>query len=206
MVISQYTEKLNKLDDNIYTIEEVVHPVNGIYESELLHDNIVDDSVTVYTGKKLTGNRAEFTLSTPSNMPWKKVIRIYSTEGTLYVNYETTGDTVEAEDINKLQEDLIATQTAVTEENQRSMKAEEQLDKKIDSRKEDADTVNGHTVNADVPKNADFTNTWRGVQDNLESDSKDESLSAAQGKKLKRMITDCTPRGCTWNELMGVSE
>lgn len=206
MVISQYTEKLNKLDDNIYTIEEVVHPVNGIYESELLHDNIVEDSVTVYTGKKLTGNRAEFTLSTPSNMPWKKIIRIYSTEETLYVNYETTGDTVEAEDINRLQEDIIATQAAVNEENKRAVKAESQLNEKINSRKEDADTVNGHTVDADVPENADFTNTWRGIQDNLESDSKEESLSAAQGKKLLGMIEECAPRGCTWNELMGVSE
>ena len=47
-------------------------------------------------------------------------------------------------------------------------------------------TVNGHTVNADVPANAKFTdtNTWRGIQNSLTSDSTTDSLSAAQGKIL----------------------
>ncbi len=48
----------------------------------------------------------------------------------------------------------------------------------------DAKTVNGHTVNKDVPSNADFTNTWRPVQDNLTSTSTSDSLSANQGKIL----------------------
>lgn len=49
-----------------------------------------------------------------------------------------------------------------------------------------ASTVNGHTVNADVPANAKFTdtNTWRGIQNNLTSDSTTDCLSAAQGKAL----------------------
>ena len=206
MEISQYTEKLNKLDNNVYTIEEEVHPVNGTYEDELRHDNIVEDSVAVYTGKNFTGQQVTFTLYTPSSMPWKKIIRIYSTEETVYINYETTGDTVEAEDINKLQKDLIATQWAVNDENRRALQEEKILKEKIESRKEDADTVNGHTVKADVPEDADFTNTWRGVQDNLESESKEESLSAAQGKKIKELIEKCPTKGCTWNELMGVTE
>lgn len=51
-------------------------------------------------------------------------------------------------------------------------------------------TVNGHTVNSDVPANAKFTdtNTWRGIQNNLTSDSTSDSLSAAQGKVLKALI------------------
>ncbi len=51
-------------------------------------------------------------------------------------------------------------------------------------------TVNGHTVNSDVPANAKFTdtNTWRGIQNNLTSDSTSDSLSAAQGKALKALI------------------
>ena len=48
----------------------------------------------------------------------------------------------------------------------------------------DADQVNGHTVASDVPSNADFTNTWRPVQDNLTSTSTSDSLSANQGKIL----------------------
>ena len=50
----------------------------------------------------------------------------------------------------------------------------------------DASTVNGHTVNADVPSNAKFTdtNTWRGIQNSLTSDSTTDSLSAIQGKIL----------------------
>lgn len=53
-----------------------------------------------------------------------------------------------------------------------------------------AATVNGHTVNANVPANAKFTdtNTWRGIQDNLTSSSTSESLSANQGRVLKGLI------------------
>lgn len=53
-----------------------------------------------------------------------------------------------------------------------------------------ASKVNGHTVNADVPSGAKFTdtNTWRGIQNNLTSDSTSDSLSAAQGKVLKGLI------------------
>ena len=46
------------------------------------------------------------------------------------------------------------------------------------------------TVAKAVPSNAVFTdtNTWRGVQDNLTSTAKDQSLSANQGKVLKGLI------------------
>lgn len=53
-----------------------------------------------------------------------------------------------------------------------------------------AATVNGYTVNANVPANAKFTdtNTWRGIQDNLTSSSTSDSLSANQGKVLKGLV------------------
>lgn len=53
-----------------------------------------------------------------------------------------------------------------------------------------ASTVNGHTVNANVPSNAKFTdtNTWRPIHDNLTSTSTSESLSANQGRVLKGLI------------------
>ena len=53
-----------------------------------------------------------------------------------------------------------------------------------------ASTVNGHTVNSNVPANAKFTdtNTWRPIQDNLTSSSTSESLSANQGRILKSLV------------------
>lgn len=50
--------------------------------------------------------------------------------------------------------------------------------------------VNNHTVETDVPADAKFTdtNTWRGIQNNLTSDSTTDSLSAAQGKVLKGLV------------------
>lgn len=53
-----------------------------------------------------------------------------------------------------------------------------------------ATKVNNHTVEANVPANAKFTdtNTWRGIQNNLTSTSTTDSLSAFMGKQLKSMI------------------
>ena len=47
-----------------------------------------------------------------------------------------------------------------------------------------------YTLGKSVPSNAVFTdtNTWRGIQNNLTSDSTSDSLSAAQGKALKKLI------------------
>lgn len=44
-----------------------------------------------------------------------------------------------------------------------------------------------YTLGKSVPANAVFTDTWRGIQDNLTSDSVTDSLSAHQGKLLKGM-------------------
>lgn len=51
-------------------------------------------------------------------------------------------------------------------------------------------TVNGHTVESDVPVNAKFTDTWRGIQDNLTSESASDSLSANQGRILNNKLTE----------------
>lgn len=62
-------------------------------------------------------------------------------------------------------------------------------------------TVNGHSVNSDVPAGAKFTdtNTWRGIQDNLTSGSTTDSLSANQGKVLKGLIDGKAASGHTHN-------
>ncbi|MFU0784318.1 hypothetical protein [Clostridium sp.] len=112
--IDKFTEKLNKLDNNTYVIEEEVEVTNGVYEGELEHDNISLPSINVYTGSKLTGQKIDnFIVSTPSATPWKTNIKIFSDVSPIYITYETTGDTVEAEDINKVQDSMIRTQTEV---------------------------------------------------------------------------------------------
>ena len=57
-----------------------------------------------------------------------------------------------------------------------------------------ASGFNGHTIESDIPADAEFTdtNTWRPVVDNLISDDTDKSLSAKQGKTLKIAIDTIT--------------
>ena len=112
--IDKFTEKLNKLDNNTYVIEEEVEIVNGVYEGELEHDNISLPSINVYTGSKLTGTKIENVIvSTPSLTPWKNTIKIFSDVSPVYITYQTQGDTVEAEDINKVQDSIVNTQKEV---------------------------------------------------------------------------------------------
>lgn len=56
-----------------------------------------------------------------------------------------------------------------------------------------------YTLNKTVPADAKFTdtNTWRGIQNNLTSDSTDQSLSAAQGKALKALVDGKAPASHT---------
>lgn len=111
--IDRFVEKLNK-SDKVYVIEEEVSPVNGVYEATLTHDNIIDSSVHVYTGTKLTGEKIDnFILSVPADTVWKRSIKIFSEAAPLYITYESYGDQVEAEDINRLQENVIATQSEI---------------------------------------------------------------------------------------------
>lgn len=56
-----------------------------------------------------------------------------------------------------------------------------------------------YALNKTVPADAKFTdtNTWRGIQNNLTSDSTDQSLSAAQGKALKTLVDGKAPTSHT---------
>lgn len=62
--------------------------------------------------------------------------------------------------------------------------------------------VNDHTVDSDVPSNAKFTDTWRGIQDNLTSTLTAESLSANQG----RLLANGSARDSTKISLTGSTE
>ncbi len=136
MEISNFSEKLNRLDGTIYTVEERVLLENGVYESVLQHDNVRESTINVYTGSKLTGDRIEsWVLSTPSITPWKRIIRIHADVQEVYISYETIGDTVEAEDINNLQTAVLNTQVALNDEAKRAEAAEETLTDAINSEK-----------------------------------------------------------------------
>lgn len=58
-----------------------------------------------------------------------------------------------------------------------------------------------YTLAKSVPADAKFTdtNTWRGVQNNLTSDSTSDSLSAAQGKALKALVDGKAPSNHSHN-------
>ena len=49
-------------------------------------------------------------------------------------------------------------------------------------------TACNYTLEKSVPSNAVFTDTWRGIQDNLTSTSTTDSLSANQGRVLKGLV------------------
>lgn len=101
-----FIEKLNKKQDgSIYVIEEEKPIVEGKYEGFLEHDNANKNTIKVYTGSKLTGEEViKVVLSTPAETPWKTHIKVFADTDKIYITYETPGDTVEADDINFLQE------------------------------------------------------------------------------------------------------
>ena len=132
MNITKFNEKLNKLEGNTYTIEEVVTLVNGVYEADLRHDNVEPNTINIYSGSKLTGDKINsYTISTPSLTPWRTHIKIYSSTSPLYITYETIGDTVEADDINNVQNAINDTQNALNNEITRATKAENTLQTNI---------------------------------------------------------------------------
>ena len=100
-----FNEKLNKKQDgSVYVIEEEQVIINGKYEGYLQHDNANKSTLKVYTGPKLTGDEIINVIpSVAVETPWKTYIKVFADVEKIYITYETPGDTVEAEDINLLQ-------------------------------------------------------------------------------------------------------
>ena len=107
-----FIEKLNKKEDgSSYVMEEIQTVTDGIYAGYLEHDNVTSNTVKVYTGSMYTGDEiTTFNLSTPLDASWKTYIKIFASVDQVYITYETAGDTVEAEDINILQNAITAAQ------------------------------------------------------------------------------------------------
>lgn len=98
----------------MYTIDEQVPIMTGSYEGQLAHDNAINSTVKVYAGPMLSGEQiTTWTLSTPSETPWRRNIRIFASVPVVYVSYETPGDQVDANDVNVLQTAITATQAEV---------------------------------------------------------------------------------------------
>lgn len=133
MELSKFIEKFNKIEGNSYTFEEEVTLNNGVYVGYLEHDNVVKESIAIYTGSKFTGTKIKnFFLSSPTLAPWKYQIKIYATDiEKAYISYETTGDQVEADDINNLQNELIRTQEAVNTEENRAINKEIEIENNL---------------------------------------------------------------------------
>ncbi len=103
MVVKEFITKQNKTQGSMYAIEETIEmPENGIYIGELLHDNIDDDTLTVCTGPKQSGQELAYTTKTPNGRPWAREIHVESSESYIYISYEFQGDEVEADDVNEL--------------------------------------------------------------------------------------------------------
>ena len=187
MNITKFSEKLNKIEGNVYTIEEVVNPVAGVYEADLGHDNVEPNTINVYTGSKCTGNKINsFVISTPSLTPWKIHIIIYSSEPTLYITYESMGDTVEANDINNVQEAINDSQKALNDEITRATNASNTLTTNLNN--EIARAKKAESDEVTRAKNAENTITTN-INNEIARAKKAESDEATRAKNAESKLT-----------------
>ncbi|MBN1051264.1 hypothetical protein DV092_04225 [Clostridium botulinum] len=181
MDISKFNEKFNKIEGNTYVIEEKIELNNESYESELAHDNINVKTLNIYTGSKLTGEKIEsYSISTPSLTPWKTIIKIFSKITPLYISYETVGDQVEAEDINKLQDTLVFTQQNLNEEIDRATKSENILINNLNS-----EVVRSTQVENNIAMNLNTeVNRSKNVEDAINKELSNEVKRATNAEKV----------------------
>lgn len=201
METAVFIEKLNHVEGKVYPIEERIEmPESGVYEGMLQHDNINEATLRVYTGPGMTGNLVQaFALSTPSLTPWKRNIRIYSEEPVVYIRYETDGDTVEADDVNILQDEILRTQTAVGAQERRLADTKARLEGAMKDLEESFQEIsNSH------PDSGVTAGTYRSVtvdaQGHVTAGSNPTTL-AGYG------ITDALKKNAvTWDDLAGLNE
>ena len=177
--VDMFVEKLNKAD-TVYVIqdEELVLE-NGVFEGVLAHDNVKNESVMVFTGPKMSGERINnFFLSIPSNAPWKRIIKVFANAPKVYVTYETAGDQVEAEDINRVQESIVNTQKEV----ERYKAANNQVVSDLGTRLSTVESKKADKtyVDTELLKKADKENTYT----KAETDSRIQAIIGAAPEAL----------------------
>ena len=103
----KFTDKLNKIEGKTYTVEEEIIVTNGKYEGFLGHDNVNINTLAIYTEKGLKGDKiTNYSISKKEDAEWKTFIELYHPTN-VFAIYETSGDIVEAEDINILQDSIL---------------------------------------------------------------------------------------------------
>ncbi|WP_321994837.1 hypothetical protein [Clostridium butyricum] len=200
--VDKFNDKFNKLTGNIYVVEEIVIPIDGVYESALQHDNIDKSTLNVYTGSKLTGSKVDtYILSTPTLTPWKTEIKIFSNAKQLYISYETQGDTVEAEDINNVQNSIVKTQESLNSENERAKSAEKNLTDNLNDeikRAESSEETIKNNLNSEITR---AKASEKNLTDNLNTEVKraedsEESIKSnlnseiTRAKASEKVLTD----------------
>ncbi len=195
MDITKFNEKLNRIDNNIYTIEEIVTPVEGTYEASLIHDNVDLKTLNIYTGSKLTGTKINtYSTSTPSLTPWKTIIKIFSTISPLYISYETTGDQVEAEDINKLQDAVNITQGELNKEVDRAVKRENNIEKNLNTEinraKNAESTENTRAINRENVIESNIDKEIKRATDSEDSITKNLEAESNRAKNSEKVLKD----------------
>ncbi|MBW6408475.1 hypothetical protein [Clostridium weizhouense] len=179
MDISKFNEKFNKVEGNTYVVEEKIDVRDGIYENELAHDNINIKTVNIYTGSKLTGDKIEtYSISTPSLTPWKNIIKIFSKVTPLYISYETIGDQVEADDINKLQYSVVNTQENLNYEIDRAKLAEKTLSDNLSNETKRAKDAENILINNIIKETKRATDS----ENNIYKELHDEVLRATNSE------------------------
>jgi hypothetical protein len=212
--IDQFSVKLNKkTDGSVYVIEEELLITAGKYEGLLAHDNITNTTIRVYTGSKLTGQEIiNYIISVPAATPWRRHIKVFADALKVYVTYETPGDTVEADDVNVLQESMTATQEEVERYKAANDEAVEQIDNRLAVHIANKQNPHGVTViqigaetpagahsKADVAKNSaisaaanDATTKSNAVQGNLNTHTTNVTDAHDTANRLQALKTVLT--------------
>jgi hypothetical protein len=101
--IYNFIARLNKRDNPYTIVDEQVILTEGKWEGFLVHDQVIEKTIEIYTLPNKEGERVfAYTLDKKEEV-WKTYLKVFSQSEVLYITYETYGDTVEAEDINQLQ-------------------------------------------------------------------------------------------------------
>lgn len=98
-----FITKLNKKSIPYCISDEVITLTDGKWEGFLNHDNVNPETIEIYTSTNRSGSKVLNYTVVPTDETWRTYVRVFHSANTLYVTYETTGDTVEADDINNLQ-------------------------------------------------------------------------------------------------------
>lgn len=96
-----FINKLNKKDPPYVITDEELTLASGKWEGFMSHDNVLEETIEIYTLPERQGSKIlNYTID---KQDWKIYLKVFNQSEKVYLTYETYGDTVEAEDINKLQ-------------------------------------------------------------------------------------------------------